>query len=99
MMLAHGSVEVIYLMVVLLWLINVALLLPGLFARRAHPAVLIVTLTVTGFDGWFVWDTLRAVLDSDSRDMAFRMTLAASFSLFLLCGSIGVYRWMRLSKP
>ena len=47
MILAHGSIEVIYETVALFWLVNIALLLPGFFVRRANLAVLVVTFSVT----------------------------------------------------
>ena len=98
MMLAHGSVGLIYAMLTGFWLVNLALLLPGLFARRAHLALLILTGLVTVFDAWFVWNTVGDILRAGTSDLWFGVTLTALFAILFLAGCFGLFRWTRLPK-
>jgi hypothetical protein len=98
MMLAHGSVGLIYAMLTGFWLVNLALLLPGLLVRRAHLAILILTGLVTVFDAWFVWSTVRDILRSSTSDLWFGVTLVALFAILFFAGSFGLFRWTRLPK-
>ena len=99
MILAHGSVEVIDAIVAMLWLINLALLLPGYFARRARLSLLVVMTLAMIFDAWLVWDNLRSALPSGSTERSFGLVLATLFGILFFCGCFGVFRWMRLPKP
>lgn len=104
MMLAHGSAGLIYSMLTGIWLVNLALLLPGLFVRRAHLAILILTGLVTVFDAWYVWSTVRDILrysksDLQFTDLRFSVTLVALFAILLFAGCFGLFRWTRLPKP
>jgi hypothetical protein len=80
------------------WLVNLALLLPGLLVRRAHLAILILTGLVTVFDAWFVWSTVRDILRSSTSDLWFGVTLVALFAILFFAGSFGLFRWTRLPK-
>jgi hypothetical protein len=80
------------------WLVNLALLLPGLLVRRAHLAILILTGLVTVFDAWFVWSTVRDILRSSTSDLWFGVTLVALFTILFFAGSFGLFRWTRLPK-
>lgn len=99
MILAHGSVGLIYALLTGFWLVNLTLLLPGLFTRRAHPALLILTGVATAFDAWFVWVTVHDTLRSSTSEVWFGVTLSSLFVVLFFAGCFGLFRWTRLPKP
>jgi hypothetical protein len=98
MMLAHGSVAVIYALVGLLWIVNLAFLLPSIFVRRPYLAVLILALLATIFDAWLVWSFLRDTLAPGSEDRTFGFILVGLFGVLFLFGCFGIARLVRISK-
>ena len=95
----HANPALICFMFFVLWAINLALLLPSFFARRAHFfALLVLTALVTAFDGWMTWTFLPGALGPASPDKWFPVTVAVFFGLLFLLGCFGMVRVFRMAK-